>query len=202
MKTFVINLSHRKDRLDKFKQNNADFISYDVLKAVDGYDVSYSNLQTMGFDTDHEWIDPILNTSLTKGEVGCFLSHWEVWKKCVEMNEPVMVLEDDARITDNFSMEEIEQYLQTYSFLYLGWKEMETSVPIDGKVVQPVYPYWTLAYVITPESAEILIRQYETMQNQQRALEDQHKQLKELIPKVGNNNTVNNVKQKFNVRRN
>ena len=56
MKTLVINLSHRKDRLEKFKQNNADFISYDVLKAVDGYDVSYTNLQTMGFDTDHEWI--------------------------------------------------------------------------------------------------------------------------------------------------
>ena len=43
MKTFVINLSHRKDRLDKFKQNNSDFISYDVIKAVDGYDVSYED---------------------------------------------------------------------------------------------------------------------------------------------------------------
>ena len=107
MKTLVINLSHRKDRLEKFKQNNADFISYDVLKAVDGYDVSYSNLQTMGFDTDHEWIDPILNTSLTKGEVGCFLSHWDVWIKCVEMNDPVIVLVDVARITDYFSFEEI-----------------------------------------------------------------------------------------------
>ena len=33
MKTLVINLSHRKDRLEKFKENNAEFISYDVLKA-------------------------------------------------------------------------------------------------------------------------------------------------------------------------
>ena len=45
MKTLVINLSHRKDRLDKFKQNNADFISYDVLKAVDGYKVEYKDLR-------------------------------------------------------------------------------------------------------------------------------------------------------------
>ena len=37
------------------------------------------------------------------------------------------------------------------------------------------------------------------MQNQQRALENQQQQLQELIPKVGNNNTVNNVKQKFNI---
>ena len=46
---------------------------------------------------------------------------------------------------------------------------------------------------------EILIKQFETMQNQQKALEDQHLQLKELIPKVGNNNTITNVKQKFNI---
>ena len=45
---------------------------------------------------------------------------------------------------------------------------------------------------------EILVKQYETMQNQQRALENQQQQLQELIPKVGNN-TVNNVKQKFNI---
>ena len=45
----------------------------------------------------------------------------------------------------------------------------------------------------------ILIKQFETMQNQQRALENQHQQLQELIPKIGNNNTVNNVKQKFNI---
>ena len=77
MKTLVINLSHRRDRLDKFKQNNADYISYDVLKAVDGYKVEYADLRKMGFDTDHDWIDPILNTPLTKGEVGCCLSHWK-----------------------------------------------------------------------------------------------------------------------------
>ena len=46
---------------------------------------------------------------------------------------------------------------------------------------------------------QILIKQFETMQSQQKALENQHQQLKELIPKVGNNNTVTNVKQKFNI---
>ena len=35
---------------------------------------------------------------------------------------------------------------------------MEESVPIDDKFVKPVYPYWGLAYVITPESAKILTK--------------------------------------------
>ena len=30
------------------------------------------------------------------------------------------------------------------------------SVPIHDKLVRPVYPYWTLGYVITPKVAEIL----------------------------------------------
>ena len=159
MKTLVINLSHRRDRLDKFKQNNADFISYDVLKAVDGYKVEYKDLRKMGFDTDHDWIDPILNTPLTKGEIGCFLSHWKAWKQCIKANEPILVLEDDAIITDKFSYDELYKLRrQGYNFVYLGWKEMEESVPIDDKFVKPVYPYWGLAYVITPESAKILTK--------------------------------------------
>ena len=159
MKTLVINLSHRRDRLDKFKQNNADFISYDVLKAVDGYKVEYKDLRKMGFDTDHNWIDPILNTPLTKGEIGCFLSHWKAWKQCIKANEPILVLEDDAIITDEFSYDELYKLRrQGYNFVYLGWKEMEESVPIDDKFVKPVYPYWGLAYVITPESAKILTK--------------------------------------------
>ena len=35
---------------------------------------------------------------------------------------------------------------------------MEESIPIDDKYVKPVYPYWGLAYVITPESAKILTK--------------------------------------------
>ena len=159
MKTLVINLSHRKDRLDKFKQNNADYMSFDVIKAVDGYDVSYSDLLKTGFDVDHNWIDPILNTPLTKGEVGCFLSHWKAWKQCIKANEPCLILEDDAIVTERFSYDDLYKLKgQGYNFVYLGWKEMEKSIPIDDKFVKPVYPYWGLAYMITPESAKILTK--------------------------------------------
>ena len=159
MKTLVINLSHRKDRLDKFKQNNADYMSFDVIKAVDGYDVSYSDLLKTGFDVDHNWIDPILNTPLTKGEVGCFLSHWKAWKQCIKANEPCLILEDDAIVTDKFSYDDLYNLKgMGYNFVYLGWKEMEKSISINEKYVKPVYPYWGLAYMITPESAKILTK--------------------------------------------
>ena len=154
MKTIVINLPDRKDRMTTFKKNNPN-LEYEVFSAVEGYKIDYAKLLSEGFDTDHNWIDPILNTPLTKGEVGCFLSHWHIWNKCIEKNEPIIVLEDDAILTDKFDAEEIEQL--SYDFVYLGWKEMYKSEEIDDKFSKPVYPYWTLAYMIRPEAARILV---------------------------------------------
>ena len=161
MKTVVINLPQRADRLSEFKKINDKHITYEVFNAVDGYAIDYDNLLSRGFDIYHQWIDPILKTKLTKGEVGCFLSHWEIWKKCVEKNEPILVLEDDAIITHKFSYDELYQMIdEGYGFVYLGWKEMAESLPIDNKFVEPVYPYWTLSYMITPECAKLLLNNY------------------------------------------
>ena len=142
MKTVVINLPDRKDRLASFNTNNSN-LSYEVFRAVDGNQISYNKLVESGFDTDHDWIDPLLGTPLTKGEVGCFLSHWHIWCKCIEKNEPLIVLEDDAVLTDKFDVEEISKL--KYDFVYLGWKEMDKSKVINDDLVIPVYPYWTLA---------------------------------------------------------
>ena len=158
MKTLLINLESRKDRLLQFESSHPS-LEYEVTPAVDGYRVDYMKLLELGFDVNHQWIDPILETRLTKGEVGCFLSHWRIWEKCIERNQKVLVLEDDARLTDKFDLKEIDTLTDTYDFLYLGWKEMKKSIPIDDKVVQPVYPYWGLAYVITPTAAKILVNE-------------------------------------------
>jgi hypothetical protein len=54
--------------------------------------------------TDKTWSDEGIFPRLDKptmhrvGVQGCFLSHWTLWKKCVELNEPIIVLEHDAVI--------------------------------------------------------------------------------------------------------
>ena len=158
MKTLVINLKDRLDRLTQFQKENHN-LQFEVVPAVDGTQIDYQRLQQQGFDVNHTWTDPLLNTPLTKGEVGCFLSHWKIWQKCIEKNEKVLVLEDDARIENTFDLDEIENLSMIYDFIYLGWKEMSESVPLNGKLVKPVYPYWGLAYVITPTAAKILVNE-------------------------------------------
>ena len=153
MKTIVINLPYRTDRLKTFNENNS--IEYELYQAVDGKSISYERLKEQGYDVNHNWTDPILGTTLTKGEVGCFLSHWQIWNKCIEKNESIIVLEDDAILTDRFNMEEIESL--PYDFVYLAYHEMGEKIKIDDTFSKPVYPYWTLAYMIRPEAARVLV---------------------------------------------
>lgn len=34
--------------------------------------------------------------AFTQGEIGCFISHYELWLKCIELHEPIIILEHDA----------------------------------------------------------------------------------------------------------
>ena len=170
MKTYVINLSDRKDRMDLFESQKTvgtpnygyigrslNRLEYERFDAVNGSKLTYQQLKKLGYDTDSNWIDPIHSTHLTSGEVGCFLSHYNLWKKCIELNVPLCILEDDAVVPDNLH-DDLDELLETYNFIYLGWKEIAESVPTsDSRFVVPVYPYWTLAYVITPEAAKLLV---------------------------------------------
>ena len=126
MKTFVINLEDRKDRIKKFKHLNDDVISYEIFNAINGYSISHTKLLRDGFDIDNNWMDPISNTKLTKGEVGCFLSHWKIWEECVRLNEPVLILEDDA----NFYLSNIEFHHLTIHY------QSHLHIPVMEKMVQ------------------------------------------------------------------
>ena len=154
MKIVVINLDYRKDRLQTFNTTNPN-LTYERYSAVDGNSLSYTQLLKDGFDVNHDWTDPLLKTPLTKGEVGCFLSHWNLWNKCIEENESLLILEDDAILTHRFDINEISNL--SYDFVYLGYKEMGEKKKVDDKFLTPDYPYWTLAYLIRPEAARILV---------------------------------------------
>lgn len=39
---------------------------------------------------------------LSPGEQGCFYSHYRLWKKCVELNEPIAIWEDDIILTRKY----------------------------------------------------------------------------------------------------
>jgi glycosyl transferase family 25 len=47
------------------------------------------------------------------GEMGCFDSHYRLWEKCVELNEPIMIFEDDVKFTRAYIPVEFDEVLIT-----------------------------------------------------------------------------------------
>lgn len=45
------------------------------------------------------------------GVVGCFYSHYALWEKCVELNEPIMIFEDDVKFFRGYSPVAFEDVL-------------------------------------------------------------------------------------------
>ncbi|WP_052737496.1 glycosyltransferase family 25 protein [Grimontia sp. AD028] len=99
MNIFVISLPRSHDRRKHILSTmEGKGINFQYFDAIDGRENPHPFF--------HKYNDKKrLNRkgySLTPGEKGCFTSHYLLWQKCVELNEPIVVLEDDIGVLDNF----------------------------------------------------------------------------------------------------
>ncbi|KAJ3604977.1 hypothetical protein NHX12_027028 [Muraenolepis orangiensis] len=143
---YLINLRRRADRRDRML-----------------------DIKLLGVDLLPGYEDPYSRRTLTKGEVGCFLSHYFIWKEMVDLKmDKVLVFEDDVRFQANFKrrvlrlMEEVEQAKLDWDIIYLGRKQVkldqeEAAVPGVHNLVQAGYSYWTLSYALSLQGAQKLL---------------------------------------------
>lgn len=102
---------------------------------------------------------------MSRNEVGCFLSHLKCWQKCVALNEPVLVLEDDAVVS-----EELESALSGLSLAgaCLVNLEMASAKKRLGPTLYTVNDRQSVyeliyagagagGYVITPDAAKVCV---------------------------------------------
>ena len=154
MKKFVINLKRRPDRKEHFIKTNTILTDYTFVDAVDGAE------DLSRYKTRPGWIDPFQNRDIIPTEVACFLSHREMWIKCVELDEPIYVIEDDAIINvDRWDEPFYEHTIKYWDFLYLQRNENEPQsvIKVSDRLERPWYPYNTTAYVISPKGARKLL---------------------------------------------
>lgn len=95
IKTYVINLDRRPDRLQKFTSNIPDDFQYERFPAVDGSNLkSTAQLQRI-FDGN--------NYNMRKGMVGCAMSHIKLYIELINSeHEFFCILEDDIDFVPNF----------------------------------------------------------------------------------------------------
>ncbi len=154
---FVISLKSRQDRKKLFEETNSKFIEYNFFDAINGYEIDYDWILERGFDIDKNWRDPEFKTPILKGEVGCFLSHYYLWKKCLDEDKPIIILEDDAILKHKIPFNQLDNLINDYDLIYFDWREQFNVVKINDYLSLPVYPYCTHGYLITPLAARELI---------------------------------------------
>ncbi|XP_056149812.1 procollagen galactosyltransferase 2-like [Lampris incognitus] len=167
---FLINLKRRLDRRQRMLGTLAVLgIDTTLTEAVDGKSLNYSKLQAMGIDMLPGYKDPYSGRVLTRGEIGCFLSHYNIWKQVVKQElQQVLVLEDDVRFEARFRsrlmtiMDNVNKVGLEWDLIYIGRKQLQVKEPeywVKGvnNLVHPDYSYWTLGYVLSLQGAKKLL---------------------------------------------
>ena len=165
---FIINLERCPDKKQRMIERMKQFpeIEYEFFTAIDGQKIDKNYLNSNGFEILDKWNDPFHNRKTTKGEIGCFLSHYFVYKKSKDLeNDITLILEDDAVFEDNFleNLKNTISYFKNsskYDMCYLSRKNMsnipEKEIVLENNegnniftnLVKPNFSYWTIGYLI------------------------------------------------------
>ncbi|ABR73901.1 hypothetical protein CBG46_02685 [Actinobacillus succinogenes] len=108
---------------------------------------------------------------MSLSQLGCFASHYLLLEKCVQLNEPVIILEDDAILLDGFY--DVLKYAPTvanyFEFFRLsnrsGGNNVKSAplfqIPNTNLIISQVYKGWanTTGYFVTPRAAKKFLTQ-------------------------------------------
>ena len=173
----VINLPRDTNRLASLHERlRRSKIAFDVIEAVDGSSLSKEELAAS--------TTVLGRVFMTKGMIGCFLSHRLCWSECVRRNEPLIILEDDAApVSEHFptllaeALDALSTLDHTWDVLLVGalgcvhprcryglnvihglmggcWRWPHSPHPL---LHVPARPFGTHAYVVSPQGARKLL---------------------------------------------
>jgi len=169
---YLINLKRRPDRFERMKYNLDQLgIEVKAVEAVDGRKLDEGYIKSHGIKMMPDFSEPYHNRPLTYGEIGCFMSHFNIWQDMIENNyERVLILEDDIRFRSYFIdklqylMEELDSTTTPYwDLVFLGRKILQNAdepwVEGSEQLVYVDYSYWTLSYILTKAGAVKLLEE-------------------------------------------
>lgn len=97
-----INLMEHINKYEAYKQLNVDIARYD---AIDSREKNRWIYKQYGLTLDPGSLEQQLYFSESPGAVGCFISHYNIWKMVVDNNIPnILIMEDDANVEDIHSL--------------------------------------------------------------------------------------------------
>lgn len=180
-KIYIINLKVRQDRKDRITEllkKEVSLSKVEFIEATDVRNLGNKDLQQFldannykvwnwkiqkndyvfgGFDFE-EWD----SRELTKGEIGCAISHYRVWKDAQEKGyDKILVLEDDAYWeTGELSRAVNLTEKHDFEIAYLGRTKVTNTKEekLDENFVVPDFAYTTHAYILKKPAIDKLIK--------------------------------------------
>ncbi|MCQ2845931.1 glycosyltransferase family 25 protein [Helicobacter pylori] len=144
---YIISLKESQRRLDTEKlvlESNEKFKGRCVFQIFDAISPKHQDFEKLVqelYDSSSllksDWFhSDYCYKELLPQEFGCYLSHYLLWKECVKLNQPVVILEDDVMLESHF-MQALEDCLKSpfdfvrlYGHYWGGHKTNLHSLPI------------------------------------------------------------------------
>jgi len=162
LQIIVISLRRSLDRRAKVEQELKKVsFPWEFLDAVDG-----SALSKPPQEYRASKVRRLQGYELTPNEIGCYLSHKEAWKHCVEKDIPTLIFEDDFVLLPEFehviqallSNPEVWSFVRLQGLYEVPYKAL-ASINDVNLVKNIGDAVGATAYLLKPEIAKTLIRE-------------------------------------------
>ncbi|MGB5579253.1 MAG: glycosyltransferase family 25 protein [Woeseia sp.] len=168
MRIFVISLPESVERRARIERQLA------------GQDVPFSFYDAINLQSDRnhyfhhcDEAQFLLNTGRTPtaGELGCFASHLMLWRTCRLLDEPILILEDDAELAADFkeALPFLKHHIRRFGFIRLQQNKKGSKhciVRQHGRQIDfcSRYSHGSLSYALSPAVADAFIERSSVFQ--------------------------------------
>jgi glycosyl transferase family 25 len=173
IKTFIIHLSKIPSSLESSLKLQQDLKSIDIdaelFEGTYGNEAeelikkenrTVHNISFKGYENDERGIAK----AMQPGVIGCFYSHYRLWKKCAELNETICIFEDDVKIIRPLIPVTFDDVL----IIVLGarknrkYQHYLTGTADEAKAEEYYHSSMpgTPGYILTPQGADKLLTRY------------------------------------------
>jgi hypothetical protein len=118
----------------------------EIFNAINGYELTPHVWSTYELPAPKQSLNKKNSLNNLPGAQGCFLSHYILWNRCIDLNEPIVVLEDDAEIVAPLNKIDTE-----YDLLKLH------KPRLSGQSKLGFWAAGAFAYWLSPEGAKKLV---------------------------------------------
>ena len=164
-KIVYINLDERKDRKENIKRQIKDtgLPKPTRVSAFNGKELVPDDYypDTLNQDGLKDLLseDKKAGLTLTKGGLGCMLSHQKIWKEIAELNngEYYLILEDDAKIDINLKShmnKAMKEAPPDWDIIYLGTNQQHDPVKVNEYFSKVKRIYCLHGYLINKKGAQ------------------------------------------------